>query len=269
MKTAWNIVAIVAVANLLAIAGLLGWLKATDRLSADRARELRRMLSSTITQDAAELEKKKAEDAQAVKEKEAADKAARPPLTAAEKLAARVEATELDRQRLERLKREVEDLQKSVSRDRTEVDGLRTQLTADQKAFDEQVKQVAALASTEQFKKTLDILQSLKPAAAKSLLMEVIGTTTPGPSPDQAATPPPVGANTPASIDSASPGATAKSSAETGMRIAVEYLNAMDDRARTKVMTEFAKDSPPLAAQLLESLRKRGQFARADAGTTP
>ncbi len=266
MKTVWNIIAVVAVANLLAVAGFFGWLKATNRLSADRARAVRNLLSPTIAQDAAAGEKRKADEAQAIKDREAAEKAARPPLTAAEKLAARVEATELDRQRLERLKREVEDLQKAVTRDRSEVDTQRTQLTADQKAFDEQVKQVAALASTEQFKKTLDILQSLKPAAAKSLLMEIIGPGVAAPTPAQASTEAPVGANMPATLEQAS---VPKSAGESGARIAVEYLNAMDDRARTKVMTEFAKDSPALAAQLLESLRKRGQFARADAGTTP
>ncbi|MFO0832841.1 MAG: hypothetical protein U0637_13495 [Phycisphaerales bacterium] len=267
MKTVWNIISVLAVANLLAVAGFLGWLRMTDRLSADRARAVRELLAPTIAADTATAEQKKAADVKALKEKEAAEKAARPPLTAAEKLAARVEATELDRQRLERLRREVEDLQNSVSRDRADVDAKRSQLTADQKAFDEQVKQVAALASTEQFKKTLDILQALKPAAAKAMLLEVIGpqAAAAGPTSAEPAPTAGVGANSTASIDQ-QPGAR---SAPEGMRIAIEYLNAMEDRARAKVMTEFAKDSPALAAQLLESLRKRGQFARAEAGTNP
>lgn len=263
MKTVWNIIAVLAVANLIAIAGFVGWLRSTDRLNMDRARAVRAMLSNTLTQDAAAAAQKEAEEDQAAKDREAAAKAARPALTAAEKLAARVEATELDHQRIQRLKREVEDLQKTVTRERDELGAQRARLTADQQAFDEQVKQVAALASTEQFQKTLGILQSLKPAAAKSLLMEIMGPAASSQAPVEPQ--PAMGANTPASIDAP----TNNAANDDGLRIAVEYLNAMEDRARTKVMTEFAKDDPALAARLLESLRKRGQFARADAGTTP
>jgi hypothetical protein len=269
MKTAWNIISVLAVANLLAVAGFVGWLKMTDRLSVDRARAVREVLTPTLAADAARSAEAKAAEEKAAKDREVAEKAARPALTAAEKLAARVEATELDQQRIERLKREVEDLQKVVSRDRGDLADQRERLTQDQKAFDEQVRQVAALASTEQFKKTLDILQSLKPAAAKAMLVEIIGGQVPASpvsAPVEPATPV-VGANLPASIDPAP--VTPSVKGDEGLRIAVEYLNAMEDRARTKVMAEFAKDSPVMAAQLLESLRKRGQFARADAGTTP
>ncbi len=268
MKTIWNVVAIMAVANLIALAGVFGWLKATDRLNSDRLRAIRTTFTTTIAQDAASLAQQKADAELAQKEQDAAIKAARPPLTAAEKLAARVEATEQDRARMERLRREVEDLQKSLARERSNLDTQRERLTADQKAFDEQVNQVGEVARTEQFQKTLGILQSLKPAAAKSMLLEVMNASpTPAALAAQPADFQPVmGANTPASIE---PARAAAPPSEDGRRIAVEYLNAMDDRARTKVMAEFVKDDPALAAQLLESLRKRGQFARTDARTSP
>jgi hypothetical protein len=38
----------------------------------------------------------------------------------------------------------------------------------------------------------------------------------------------------------------------------------MDERARGKIITEFTKDDPALAAELLEALRRHGQFARVD-----
>ena len=46
------------------------------------------------------------------------------------------------------------------------------------------------------------------------------------------------------------------------MQLAVRYLDAMDDKHRTKVMAELAKADPKLAADLLERIRKQGEFAR-------
>jgi hypothetical protein len=51
---------------------------------------------------------------------------------------------------------------------------------------------------------------------------------------------------------------------EQRMKRVTEYLNAMDERARGKIMAEFTKDDPALAAELLDALRRHGQFARAD-----
>ena len=42
----------------------------------------------------------------------------------------------------------------------------------------------------------------------------------------------------------------------------VTYLSAMDERRRTKIMTEFNKDDPTVAAGLLEALRMRGTELR-------
>ena len=266
MKTLWNIISVMAVANLVALGGIVGWLKLSDRLSVERLRAVREALSTTLTDDAAAAAVQVAALEQAQKDQEAAAKAARPPLTAAEKLAARVEATEHDRQRLDRLKREVQDLQAALARERAELDGRQTRLTADQKDFDEQVSQVGEIAGAEQFQKTLGLLQSLKPADASSLLLEIMsGRAGPASGPAMPAGPE-MGANASASIE---PAGGESRRVNEGRTVVVEYLNAMDERARTKVMTEFAKSDPALAAQLLESLRKRGQFARVDAGTSP
>jgi small-conductance mechanosensitive channel len=268
MKKLWNIIAVFAVANLVAVGGLVGWLRMSGRLNWDRARTVREMLTPTLASDAA-----KAADAvaKADAEKKAAEeaiKAGRPPLTAAEKLAARVEATELDRQRMERLRREVQDLQAVLARERSELESQRAQFGQDQKTFDEQVRQVGEVARSEQFQKTLGVLQTMKPAAVKSLLMEVMQMGAPQIASQPEFAQPGMTANGSASIE-AVPAVDAASAGVMGggMRVAVEYLNSMEERARTKVMAEFAKSDPRLAAELLESLRLRGQFARADAGS--
>jgi hypothetical protein len=43
----------------------------------------------------------------------------------------------------------------------------------------------------------------------------------------------------------------------------VAYLNAMQERTRTKVLDEFIKSDPKVATDLLERLRTRGLIARA------
>ena len=59
MKSVWNAISIVAVANVLALLGLVGWLYSGDRLSVERAREIRAKLSTTLTVEKAAADAKK------------------------------------------------------------------------------------------------------------------------------------------------------------------------------------------------------------------
>ena len=43
----------------------------------------------------------------------------------------------------------------------------------------------------------------------------------------------------------------------------VSYLSAMDERIRTKIITEFNREDPAVAADLLESIRTRATEMRA------
>lgn len=243
MKTVWNIISVIAVANLLALAGVLLWLKSSDRLDTDRARAVREMFSTTVTADKAKAEAaaKEAEAAKALAEAEA--KASKAPLTASEKLQSRVELTELDEQRMQRIRREVEDLRTALAREREELDKRWTQLESDRKAFEQLVADSTNGVSDEQFRKSLDVLQGLKAPAAKQLLVQML--------------------NEPGAAAAGGP-AGAQGVREGRMKRVTEYLNAMDERARGKIMAEFTKDDPALAAELLDALRRHGQFARAD-----
>ncbi|MFT3686204.1 MAG: hypothetical protein QM783_14990 [Phycisphaerales bacterium] len=68
MKRVWNMLAFLAIANLLAIGGFVGWLAATDRLSVDRLRTLRESWKTTVAEE-------KEAEAKAAVESEAAKKA--------------------------------------------------------------------------------------------------------------------------------------------------------------------------------------------------
>ncbi len=223
MKTLLTAIAVLAVANLLAILGFAGWLVGTQRMDRERLGKFREILTETIPAQKAREAEEKAKVEATRKAEEQAKKDARPPLTASEQLSARVEATEIDRQRAERLRREIGDLQKSLMDREAQLSKERQELQRDKAAFEKMREEIAATESGEQFKKTLATLEGLKADQAKKTLMEIIS------------------------------GDPAK-----GTDRVVSYLNSMEDRARTKVMAEFIKGDPKLAADLLERLRARG-----------
>jgi hypothetical protein len=249
MKTAWNILAIVAVANLLALAGFVGWLKASDRLDLDRARAVRSMLARTISAEKAEADAEKQKAEAQAKAAEAARRAAQPPLTAEQRVALRLEATELDRQRAERLRREVEDLQQALATERAALDRDRAEFNAQRLAFEQATADERTRLTDEQFQKTLGVLSALKAKEAVTLLRQMLSA--PGTTPPESG---PIANG--ASV--ATPPATAS---QAGMGQVVAYLDAMDDGPRNKIMTELTRTDPALATELLEQLRRRTQFA--------
>ncbi|GJQ28174.1 MAG: hypothetical protein HBSAPP03_00580 [Phycisphaerae bacterium] len=245
MKSVWTILAVVAVANMVALGAFAGWLVASDRMDTRRATVIRAMVSKTITQERSEaLEAETAAKAQ----RDAAELALknnRAPLTAFEKLAARGEATEIDRQRAERLQREVADLQAQLARDLDDVARQRAALEQDRATFNALVNATRLKLNDQQFRKTLDVLTSLKPAQAAALLTEMLR---PSGAPGGAAS-------------ATDPGLPVAGWSESHMNTVVGYLDAMGDD-RTKIIAEWLKTDPALAAELLERLRNRAAFAR-------
>lgn len=257
MKTLFNALAIIAIANLLALGGFVGWLKATDRLDVERARKAREMFTQTIT---AEKKADEVEAARLAEEKrlaEAEAKAAKPPLTASERLAARIEATEMDLQRAERLRREVEDLQRRLVDGEAKLSAERAAFEAERQTFAAATQRQRDLARDAQFQKTLGVLQSLKSTDAVRVLMAMMGDSGTGAAAAAAAAPV-IGGVAGVSGDEPTGIST---QGKRDLELAVEYLNAMDDRPRTKIITEIVKADEALAAELLERLRQRGQLA--------
>lgn len=257
MKKLWTILSVMAIANLLALVGFVAWLKSSDRLDMERARTIRTMFTKTIAQQKGEEETAAKEGKAKEREADEALRASRTPMTASEQLAARLEATEIDRQRIVGLRAEVESLQAQLAKEREALEQERTKLEAERAAFKAEIKQQEELHGSEQFKKTLSVVQSLKPGEAKTALMEMMDSRAPA----TGAAAPATGANAPTS--------TPPSRSRAGMQRAVAVLNALDDRARGKIMSEFLKDDPKLAGELLEQLRTYGQVAQASGATSP
>ncbi len=126
-------------------------------------------------------------------------------------------------------------------------------------AFQAIVAAANARAKDEQFKKTVSVIDSLKATDARQVLSEIMKGADATATAQRAAgqSTGALQANTGAEAVPAPPPPTGPTPG--GFARALDYLNAMQPRARTKVITEFAKDDPKLAGELLERLRTYGQ----------
>jgi len=229
MRTIWTILSIIAVANLLALLAFAGWLGNSGRLNEDRLERVRSMFSETIAEEAARLEQEAAEAAAA--------EAERPELlpdgpiaTSAQLAELRAQAVEMDLQRETRVRREIDDLRRALQLERDVLDEERAAFEADRQEFEQMRAEINAVEGDEQFRKSLSVLSGMKAADAMQTLAEI------------------------------------HRQGETDR--VVSYLNAMEERIRTKIMSEFVKDGETqLAADLLERLRVRGLVAAAAEGS--
>lgn len=237
MKRVWTVISILALANLLALGGLVGWLKSSGRLDKDRMVRLKELFGPTIVEEKKQRDESEAKSTEATKKAAEDAKSLRPPINAADRLELSAQGEEVRRQQLASLEKQVDLLRASLARDAAEVSRNRDQLTQDQAAFEAMRKRVLEQEGSAQFKKTLSTLQDLKADQAKKALKEMI-------------------AMTPAPTGSAS-------TIHSGLDLVVSYLNSMDGRSRVKIVNEFIQDDPKMAADLLERLRTRGLAFRA------
>ena len=224
MKAIWTILAVIAVANMLALLGLVGWLKSSDRLDMARVAEVRRLFVETTAQRKTREEDDKAKAEAEQKAAAELAKQGQPPLAAADVLAAKLEQSKLDQERLQSLRREVQLLQETLRRERTQLDADRQAFLKERADFEKARQAVVQTEGNAQFKKALATIEGLKPDKAKTALQELLDLK---------------------QVDQV-----------------VAYLNAMQERSRTKIIDEFIKSDPKVATDLLERLRTRGMLAR-------
>lgn len=224
IKSVWIIASTIALANVLALAGFGAWLGATQRIDLARLERIRAMISEPIPAERARVDAEAEAEALAAAEAAEAARANLPSLTAGEALTVTRELEERHRQIVDRLRREVADLQRALVLEREALDKEWTALRAERTAFEEMRAEIAQLEGAEQFERTVRLYESLRAAQARQMMQELIDTGE--------------------------------------IEQVVAYLNAMQVRSASKILTEFGND-PPLAADLLERLRTRGFQARA------
>jgi hypothetical protein len=220
MKRAWMVLSMLAVANILAIAGVFAWLQSSDRLSRDRVEAVRKIFNITLAQE----QRSKAEDeartaAEKVKSAQEA-KAGEPPETAADKIAEKQLQAEKELQQVLRKQQELENLRGFLLKQLADLERREKELAAGRAAFDAERKRIAEAEGSAQFKTALTTLEAQRPRDAKAVLKALLDTK---------------------QVDQV-----------------VSYLTRMDEGKRGKVLAEFVKDEPAVAADLLERMRTRG-----------
>lgn len=241
MKKLGTALSVMAVANMLALAGFALWLKATDRLNIDRLRTVRDVLRPTIAEERDARKKEEERFAREQAEAEERARLERPALTAEQQLAIRLASTEAEWQRRQRFEREVADLRTALDRERAEFEAERASIESTRAAAQAQAEARAALTASEQFRKAVGVIEAMRAPEAKAALLEVMR----------------MGPATAVGTLSADAGVAAEISEE-GLARAVLYLDALQERTRAKVLSEFLKDDPKLAATLLERIRTLG-----------
>ncbi len=161
-KLLWPAVSIVAIANLLALLGFVGFLVATDRIDRARLNRIRTILAVTIAQEQA---------AAAAEQEAAAQEAARAKREAETDVAnAGVEAREAQFRSiaqtqdeiLRRARRDVQAIEQLIALRLAEVERREAELTAREAEVAKAIERDAALARDEQFRKTVTLLSGLK-----------------------------------------------------------------------------------------------------------
>jgi len=231
MRTAWNVVSVLALAHLLALGGFVGFLVGTDRLDDERIDRIREMLAEPVPEEEARLEAERAE-AEAASAGEAEASMARVlPLGSEQSLDIKLELSDADRERSLRADRQVADLRRRLEADQARLDDAIARFEEERKAFEAWRAEIAATEGDAQFRKALAVYEGLKADQAASALRTLL--------------------------------------ADGDRDQVVSYLGAMEERKRTKVIQVIVEDDPRLAAELLESLRRHGVDAPVAQGEIP
>jgi len=219
MKKIKKAIFIVALFNLFAVLGGAGWLMTSGRVSKARVMNMSMLFNEPVAIEQAKLKAEQAEIAKALAEQEKPLPALA--LNTPERNLVRVELTQIDRQRLDRMKRDVDNLQATLRKERILVERDRDNLEQEKMDFELMRQRLEELEGGIQFQKSLATLTGLKPKDAKAVLSILLS--------------------------------------EWKNEEVITYLSSMDDRKRTAILTEFLKaGEDKLAAELLESIRLRG-----------
>jgi len=169
IRTLWNVLAALAVLNLLALLGLAGWAYASGRLDADRLQAVREALTTPADQPSEAERAKQATTPETQQEAKTDGRAI--PVSSAERLIVQQELQEVAQQRLERSRRAVEDLRRTLEKEWQQLDEEIAEFERRKEAFEQMRRRIEQLEGDEQFKKTLRLYESVKPDEAAAMLM--------------------------------------------------------------------------------------------------
>lgn len=227
MKTLWSIVTVMALANLLALGGFVGWLGGTGRIDESRLRELRALFAPTVADAAAARAAAELEAAQEADQARRQERLTNPPLTASAILASREIAADAAAQEVLRVRQEVRERQAELQIEADRLAKERAAFVAERDAWqsrrDAELQRVAG----EQFTQLVALFSTLKPREARDLILEM--------------------------------------EARGERADVVRLLDALEVRAAAKILSELrTPEQRRLASELLARLRDLGQDLPAD-----
>lgn len=221
MRTLWNVVAFLAVVNLLGLLLFAGWLGGTGRLSRDRIDRVREIFAGTVT-----AEERAASEAATAAERagRAATEAAwaeDPPLPSAARIrSARLLADE-EEAAMRRIIDETGRREAELAADLALLAQERADFEAEREAWLASTMDERSRIEQEQFAKTVKLYETSPPRNVKLWIERLV--------------------------------------AERGVERAVDYVEAMNPRAAKKVLALFkTEEDAALATDLLERIRARG-----------
>ncbi|MCA9305470.1 MAG: hypothetical protein R3B46_05790 [Phycisphaerales bacterium] len=235
MRTMWTIISVLALANLLAMAGFVGWLGMSDRLSKDRIEQVRAVFAPTNAQQQIDTTKANAEAEAAEAQAKEDARVGQMPMPADDRTSTLAELEAIANMRVARAEGEAKRMREALELSWEELKRERAKLERERKAFDEMRRGLAETEGAEQFQKAVALYESLGADAASNLFRQILDDR--GRSRDE------------------------------NIRTVAAYLNAMKSRTAAQVIKQFEASDPAMAAVLLESIRSLGVDAGRDTGT--
>jgi hypothetical protein len=227
MKTLWSIVTVMAVANLLALGGFVGWLGGTGRIDESRLRELRELFAPTVADAAAARAAAELEAGQEADQARRQERLTNPPLTASAILASREIAADAAAQEVLRVRQEVRERQAELQLEAERLSEERAAFIAERDAWQSRRDAERQRVAGEQFTQLVALFSTLKPREARDLILEM--------------------------------------EARGERADVVRLLDALEVRAAAKIVSELrTPEQRRLASELLARLRDLGQDLPAD-----
>ena len=172
MRTIWNALSFMAVANMVAILGFVGWLVAGGRVDRERVHKVRAVFVETVAEERSRVEQEEAARLAAEANAKAREGA---PIPVADAMDMRVQRNADEEQRLERLRKEVRMLQEAIARDQRKIDADIAALEQRERAFNALRDEIKKTEGDKQFKKVVAALEGMEAADATTMLTELLG----------------------------------------------------------------------------------------------
>ena len=235
MRSLWTIISVMALANLLAMLGFVGWLGMSDRLSKDRFDRVRAVLAPTNAQEQADSAKAAVDAEEAAVQAKEDSRVGQMPMPADDRTSTLEELEAIANMRVARAEGEANRMRQALELSWEELKRERTKLDKERAAFEAMREQLAKTEGSEQFQKAVALYESIGADAAANLFRQILDDR--------------------------------EKTQDEKVRTVAAYLNAMKSRTAAQILKQFEASDPTMAAVLLESIRSLGVDAGRDSGT--